>query len=1012
MKDKIETFLFICGFIIALCVLVNLFHLIWYIADPEGFWSFTFFLELLRIGGFVIMFTIIALFLIIYVFSSLIASFRNGFNKKEFLKGIGLLTLLMIIPFINYMFSNAPFLYITGTMADKYSHLKTTERYLYRGETLKACEYAEKAYEKELNKGKIASFFFLTNWYSSTDFDRSKQLTSRYAAIIAYGLCQKESSGSLEGAEGLFERALRISDSELLQEEKASFLSFPLMALAEINLQRGDYLKAEEYFEQLEAFHAGIGSQEIEYRIQGRLFFADRAVRTGDLKKAANIYLKNVQLYEENSEDEDSPFYLGLLLMASLTETQFQNYHQAKELILKAASIAEENEDNLLYPNYLITKANFIYEAAINDLDASQLIERSWFERLGDIFKAEESLREQLLKEAEALYSRAVVESADKSGRESYLYVSSLRQLGDFYYKTGKFKKAEESFKKAQLILDPVKDENPDIYNDIVLSGLRTNKEIDFSLIAKVEDQIFRRISANFLFLTEEEKENYIAKTEKQLALVNSIYINDDSPRANKLIYNNILATKQLALNSSKHIRQFINQAPIDLNRAYTEILKEKEKLQNITNQEKHRVLSRDLADKERNLNLQIAKQMTFAPFAPREVEWEGIRNSLGQKEVAIEMFGLPVWDDQAQKEDNRYFALVLKRDSDHPVLLPLFREKELEKLLNKSGSTSESINAIYESGRDELLEMLWKPLLSKVHEADAVYLSVNGILQNISFPALLLDQPGELHLLGSTRDISKVKASQPVKKKHLALFGDANFNSSENSGETRSFRTVENQVKQGLEAGLFPALEYTRQEIDTIEKIFRPVAGSLLKLTGDDASEKSFRNLDNGYNIVHLATHGFYFKSNAAVLTRGLDLIEENYAADNPMYRSGLLLSGSEDLNNPRNNDGILTAVEISRMDLSAVDLMILSACETARGDISGSEGVFGLQRALKLAGVKDQIVSLWQVPDKQTAELFEIFYRQFSLGNTVHSSLNKAQTQMAQKYPPFYWAGFILLE
>ena len=130
---------------------------------------------------------------------------------------------------------------------------------------------------------------------------------------------------------------------------------------------------------------------------------------------------------------------------------------------------------------------------------------------------------------------------------------------------------------------------------------------------------------------------------------------------------------------------------------------------------------------------------------------------------------------------------------------------------------------------------------------------------------------------------------------------------------------------------------------------------------------------------------------------------------------RSGLVLAGTNNAiksNEISGNDGILTAMEISNMDLSNTDIVVLSACETGLGDIDGSEGVYGLQRAFKMAGVKNIIMSLWKVPDAQTAELFDIFYEECFKGKSIHEAFKIAQSKMKAKYSPYYWAGFVLLE
>ncbi|MBL4648161.1 MAG: CHAT domain-containing protein, partial [Aureispira sp.] len=110
--------------------------------------------------------------------------------------------------------------------------------------------------------------------------------------------------------------------------------------------------------------------------------------------------------------------------------------------------------------------------------------------------------------------------------------------------------------------------------------------------------------------------------------------------------------------------------------------------------------------------------------------------------------------------------------------------------------------------------------------------------------------------------------------------------------------------------------------------------------------------------------------------------------------------------------DDGILTAYEISNLDLYKTDLVVLSSCETGLGDVYDSEGIFGLQRALKSAGVRQMLVTLWRIPDKETAELMGIFYQHYLKTGSAKQALRMAQKEMQAKYSPFYWAGFVLIE
>lgn len=135
-------------------------------------------------------------------------------------------------------------------------------------------------------------------------------------------------------------------------------------------------------------------------------------------------------------------------------------------------------------------------------------------------------------------------------------------------------------------------------------------------------------------------------------------------------------------------------------------------------------------------------------------------------------------------------------------------------------------------------------------------------------------------------------------------------------------------------------------------------------------------------------------------------------------LNRSGLLFAGAnrawtatgiiEDI-----EDGILTADEISRLNFYDTKLVVLSACETGLGEVVSTEGVFGLQRAFKLAGVKSLIMSLWKVPDEATSKLMQLFYNNWLSGMEVHRAFTTSQKQIREEYlSPYYWAGFVILD
>jgi len=157
------------------------------------------------------------------------------------------------------------------------------------------------------------------------------------------------------------------------------------------------------------------------------------------------------------------------------------------------------------------------------------------------------------------------------------------------------------------------------------------------------------------------------------------------------------------------------------------------------------------------------------------------------------------------------------------------------------------------------------------------------------------------------------------------------------------------------------------------------------------------------------VATHGLYLRPDAK---------QKDQTQDEAYMRSALVLAGANDLWQMKSisangEDGLLTAYEVQYQDLSQTRLLVLSACETALGDLRGSEGAFGLPRAFRMAGVKKLLLSLWSVDDSVTKQLMTFFYAKIASGMEVHAAFKDAQRAIQKKYAqPKLWAPFVLIE
>ncbi|MBR2887668.1 MAG: CHAT domain-containing protein, partial [Bacteroidales bacterium] len=258
---------------------------------------------------------------------------------------------------------------------------------------------------------------------------------------------------------------------------------------------------------------------------------------------------------------------------------------------------------------------------------------------------------------------------------------------------------------------------------------------------------------------------------------------------------------------------------------------------------------------------------------------------------------------------------------------------------------------------------------------------------------------------VSSTANIPEVKSLDLKSAKTASLYGGIDYKN-----------TSENAVagNRGID---FANLPNSANEIKNINTILSTANIKTDTLCGTSATEDSFKQLSgHSPDILHVATHGFYLdEESQKPFAQSVNTYSQKEA---PMVLSGLALSGAdikwkgnfEDVNS---EDGILTAYEISQLDLSNTKLVVLSACETARGKIFPVDGVFGLQRAFKQAGAGAILMSLWKVDDGVTAIFMEHFYKFLFETNDRHKALKLAQDEVKMQFPdPYYWAAWVMLD
>jgi CHAT domain-containing protein len=220
--------------------------------------------------------------------------------------------------------------------------------------------------------------------------------------------------------------------------------------------------------------------------------------------------------------------------------------------------------------------------------------------------------------------------------------------------------------------------------------------------------------------------------------------------------------------------------------------------------------------------------------------------------------------------------------------------------------------------------------------------------------------------------------------------------------------------------------LPQTRAEIDRVRETFAAqfTDGALKVLSGQAATEAAFRQFGPQQRWLHLATHGFFAPASATGKNGGngddFSLFgRQGVARFHPGLLSGVVLTGANAQHSSGQDDGILTALEVEALDLSGVELAVLSACETGLGEEAGGEGLLGLQRAFQVAGARTVVSSLWTVPDEPTSLLMQRFYdnlwrRRMSKIEALREAqiwmLSGGSTRQPADVPPANWAAFVL--
>lgn len=769
----------------------------------------------------------------------------------------------------------------------------------------------------------------------------------------------------------------------------------------------------------------------------------------GDYYSISLLLDEACEKINEHAQSTNNEYLREIWLIKCKLEALLKNNDKALEYLLHTLQLYEEANDFGVSYFTITTNIAYIYMTKGELLHAKLFMDEAieTIEKLqGDIFEIKqevlyvyinifgmiyESIKDY--KNAEKCY-RHVINNCKQTQISSEAYQLSCNNLSFMLMKQNKW---EESL---SLLLDISESKNIDniytIHSNLALNYLFVNNYKQAIEHAKLMNETaYANFGYIFSHFTESERENYWDKMSKELLFAdNLIAYKSNSPEACSLAYNNIIYTRNLLLSNARLISDCVERSKDEKLKTDFILYKSlRNELAFKTTKEKHDSLKTVVNELERkivNAIGNIGEQLRDNSFT-----WKDVKKTLDDDEYAIEFTNVTLME-QYPDADPHYGAYIIGKHYESPKFILLEREDYIEKNVVDDNPDELFINSLYSNEKNRLIyELIWKKIEPYLKESSTIYYTPTSYLSYLNMEIIeddngkRLSEKYNMRRVNSTSYIYEMKKSRKDDYNSAMLFGNIHYDESLEEMRTESEKydsytgvAIDNKaiLRSMNERGRWGNIPATKKEIYDIAKTLGNHNRMVEIKELNAANEESFKNLSgNSPDIIHLATHGFVI-DNIEKATGNNFVASTNFYSykESFMMWTGLLLAGANNLWTGQFamdnvEDGILTAEEISQLDLSNTKLVVMSACETGKGFVDPIDGIIGLQRAFKKAGAKTIVMSLWRVNDDATSLMMSCFYKYLINGKERHEALELARKDVEKEYPdPFYWAGFIMLD
>jgi CHAT domain-containing protein/tetratricopeptide (TPR) repeat protein len=730
---------------------------------------------------------------------------------------------------------------------------------------------------------------------------------------------------------------------------------------------------------------------------------------TNDLKKAEPA-LKRALEIAEKTQGPDDRLVATVLNQLSIYYITEKKYEEAEKLLHRAFAINEKK----LGPTNIGIVANLL--------------------NLGLIARQKKDYEQ-----AEQKYKKAIALVEESFNAENPRLAMILNNLANIYRARGEYDRSLEAHHRVLRITERTR--GP--YHPFTLLSLGNiaktyaakgdmEKAIQFQ--SKVDQVIERNIDLNLAIGSERQKLSYLNGIADRVDRTISLHANlaPESLAASELAAQIILQRKGRVLDAMSEsfalLRRRATSEEQALLKQYNDVTARLASLvldgpERMSFAEHQKTVA-DLETKKEELEAEISRRSAEFRAQSQPVLLSAVQAAIPENAALIEFFVYRPFDPKAENNNEaysspRYIAYVLRHGKE-----VLWRE------LGDAATIDLVIDAFRKALRDPKQkeikqaarvadEKIFQPIRPLLSDATHLLISPDGPLNLIPFESLVDEQNRYLierfsfSYLTSGRDLLRLQIARNSKTAAVVIadpmFGEPESMQTANTGETPELSKRES-VTTGAELSdvYFAPLAGTAAEAKAIQSLF-PEASVL---TGRDATESSLKRIFSP-SILHIATHGFFLTgvSSQDSITKGTRAINTTSKIENPLLRSGLALAGAN-LQEKGKEDGILTALEASGLNLWGTKLVTLSACDTGVGEVQYGQGVYGLRRAFVLAGTETLVMSLWPVSDYITRDLMANYYRGLKAGLGRGEALRQMQLGMLKRkgrQHPFFWAGFI---